>query len=183
MVLVMLSGCPKRVAPVTAAPNSVRLLAAALERETTALTESRPDLEIDTRDFDRTPKVVATGETSLLTCEGASLRLFGDAQATQGFFVDNAIFLEVVAPDGKVLRSVVIGSSDPVSQGNETIDNLGRRAFTFEPGELDLTSLVPEHGAFRLRATVLDYFGVGRVSDVFVRIEPAAAARDELRDQ
>lgn len=175
--------CPKRVGPAVAT-KVIRLLADTPERETTQLTDLRPDLEIDTRDFDRTPHVVATGETPLFSSEGADVRLYGDEACTKGFQVDNIIFLEVLGADGKVLRSAVIGSSDPVSQGKETIDNLGRRAFSFEAGELNLASVLPERGTFRLRATVLDYYGVGRVSDVFLRVEPkTAGSTDDLQGQ
>jgi hypothetical protein len=165
-------------------PKTLRLLSEAPERETQALTTVRTDLEIDTRDFDRTPHVVATGETPLFSVEQAEVRLFGDEAATKGIFVDNIVFLEVIGADGRVMRNAIIGFSDPVSQGKETIDNLGRQAFSFEAGELSLNPLLPEHGSVRLRATVLDYFGVGRVSDVFVRIEPkASSGGDDLRNQ
>jgi hypothetical protein len=127
--------------------------------------------------------VVATGETPLFSAEGADVRLYGDEAASKGFSVDNIILLEVLGADGKVLRAAVIGFSDPVSQGRETIDNLGRQAFSFEAGELNLAPVLPEHGSFRLRATVLDYFGVGKVSDVFVRVEPKASSSDDLRGQ
>ncbi|MCU0702107.1 MAG: hypothetical protein MUC96_36895 [Myxococcaceae bacterium] len=180
-----LGGCPKRVeGPSTA--RAIRLLAETAERETTQLTELRGDLEVDTRDFDRTPHVVATGETPPFSAEGVDVRLYGDEAGTQGFQVDNFILLEVVGADGKVLRTAIVGFTDPVSQGKETLDNLGRRAFAFEPGELNLSPLLPERGLVRVRATVLDYYGVGRVTDVFLRLEPrtsAGGAGDDLRGQ
>lgn len=182
VVAMMLVGCPKRAAPAVTA-KTIRLLSETAERETAQITELRKDLEVDTRDFDRTPHVVATGETPLFSAEGADVRLYGDEAASKGFSVDNIILLEVLGADGKVLRAAVIGYSDPVSQGRETIDNLGRQAFSFEAGELNLAPVLPEHGSFRLRATVLDYFGVGKVSDVFVRVEPKASSSDDLRGQ
>lgn len=182
VVASVLVGCPKRAAAPTMS-KAIRLLADTPERETTQLTELRADLEIDTRDFERTPHVVATGETPLFSPEGADVRLYGDEAGTKGFEVDNIILLEVLGADGKVLRSAVVGYSDPVSQGRETIDNLGRQAFSFEAGELNLAPLMPEHGSVRVRATVLDYFGVGRVTDVFVRVEPKTSTSDDLRGQ
>lgn len=182
VVAMMLVACPKRAATAVTG-KTIRLLSETAERETAQLTELRKDLEVDTRDFDRTPHVVATGETPLLSAEGADVRLYGDEAASKGFSVDNIILLEVLGADGKVLRAAVIGYSDPVSQGRETIDNLGRQAFSFEAGELNLAPVLPEHGSFRLRATVLDYFGVGKVSDVFVRVEPKASSSDDLRGQ
>lgn len=181
VLAITLLACPKRVSMAKA--QSIRLLSDTPERETTQLKDVRADLEIDTRDFDRTPHVVATGETPLFSCEGADVRLYGDEAGTKGFSVDNVILLEVLGADGKVLRSAVIGYADTVTQGKETIDNLGRRAFTFESGELNITGLLPERGSFRLRATVLDYFGVGKVSDVFLKVEPKASSGDELSGQ
>ncbi len=183
LLTLALCACPKRVDS-SAAPRAIRLLSETPERETTQLTELRPDLEVDTRDFDRTPHVVATGETPPFSPEGAEVRLYGDEAGTQGFGVDNFILLETVGVDGKVLRAAVVGFADPVSQGKETVDNLGRRAFAFEAGEVNLAPLMPERGPVRLRATVLDYYGVGRVTDVFVRIEPkTSGGGDDLRGQ
>jgi hypothetical protein len=167
-----------QVAPVA---RSVRLLAAAASMETNQRTQTRPDIEIDTRDFDRTPHVVATGETPLVSADGAEVLLAGDEAGTVGLQVDNCILLEVLSASGQVLGRAVIGYTEPVIMGKEQLDLLGRRAFIFEPGEVVLTALVPERGPFRLRATVLDYFGEGRVSDVFVRVVPKARAEDDLR--
>jgi hypothetical protein len=178
-----LAGCVRRaVGP--QASRALRLLSETAPKETTELTELRRDLEVDTRDFDRTPHVVASGETPLFSPEGFDVRLFGDERGTQGIQVDNFIFLEVLSADGKVSKTAIIGFTDPVSQGHETIDNLGRRSFTFEPGELNLAPLLPEHGPVRVRATVLDSSGVGRVSDVFLRLDPRSpSAADELQGQ
>lgn len=146
LLLLGVLGCPKQLQSPSVTPRALRLLAETPERETTQLTELRPDLEIDTQDFDRTPHVVATGETPLFSVEGVDVRLFGDEAGSKGFQVDNVILLEVLAADGTVLRTVVIGYSDAVLQGNETLDYLGRRAFGFDAGELNLASILPEKG-------------------------------------
>jgi hypothetical protein len=67
--------------------------------------------------------------------------------------------------------------------GRERIDLLGRQAFNFEPGEVNLSALVPDRGAWKLRATVLDNYGIGRVSDVFVVIDANSPSGDDLRSQ
>jgi hypothetical protein len=181
LLLVVTAGCVKRVETTNASPRAVRLLAATEERETTQLPDRRADLEVDT-DFERTPHVVATGETGLLSAEGAEVTLAGDEGGTKEVYVDNFILLEVVKPDGVVLARAVVGFVNGVSMGAERIDSLGRSAFSFEPKEVILTRLVPEHGQFRLRAAALDVGGVGRVSDVFVLISPrAASGGDDLR--
>ncbi|MEW6433407.1 MAG: hypothetical protein AB1730_18030 [Myxococcota bacterium] len=167
----------------SSAPRSVRLLAEAAEKETTQRTELRADLEVETTDFERTPRVVATGESPLLTADGADARLYGDEAGTQGFSVDNCILLEVLAADGTVLRQVVIGNIPGLSQGKNRIDSLGPSAFNFGPGEVQLTHVLPETGTFKLRATVLDYGGAGRVTDVFVRFAPGSGGSDDLRER
>jgi hypothetical protein len=181
-----LAGCPKRVEGTTAAPPAaVRLIADTAERETTAITDLRTDLEIDTRDHDRTPHVVATGETPLISMDGRVARLYGDAEGAKGWSVDNFLLIEVLADNGRVLDRVVVGFTDGVMSGNERIDNLGRQAFNFEPGEINLTPRLPERQPFKLRVTALDYFGVGRVSDVFLVMRPESGERsgDELKGQ
>jgi hypothetical protein len=181
-----LMGCPKRVDNgSTGAPAAVRLIADTPERETTAITELRTDLEIDTRDHDRTPHVVATGETPLMSLENRTARMYGDAEGTKGWSVDNFLLIEVLSDSGKVLDRMVVGFTDGVMSGNERIDNQGRQAFNFEPGEINLTPRLPERKPFKLRATALDYFGVGRVTDVFVVLKPESGERtgDELKGQ
>lgn len=180
----LVAGCAHGPAA-SAAAHSVQLLTATAEAETTARTETRADLEVETTDFERTPRVVATGETALLTGGDFDARLYGDADATTGFSVDNCILVEVLGADGRVLRQAVIGSVPGLSQGAERIDSLGPSQFQFGAGEVSLTPLLPESGAFRLRATALDYGGVGRVSDVFVRFTSGrrGSEGDDLRER
>lgn len=179
-------GCPRRVdSGAPGAPTSVRLIAETAEKETTQLTDLRKDLEIDTRDHDRTPHVVATGETPMMTLDNRAARLCGDAACSKGFSVDNFLLLEVIAENGRVIDRVVVGFTEGVMAGSERIDNLGRQAFNFEAGEINLTPRLPEKQPFLLRATALDYFGVGRVSDVYVVLKPEEGERsgDELKGQ
>ncbi len=168
-----------------AAPRAVRLLTETAERETAQLEAKREDVEIDTRDFERTPRVVATGETPLLRLDGARARLYGNEAASEGFSVDNCILLEVLDAQGKVVNRGVVGFSDPMDIGRERVDNIGPMAFDFEAGAVDVTTVLPESDAFKLRATVLDYSGVGRVSNVFLVLEPRSGSggEDDLRGQ
>ncbi|WP_167509520.1 hypothetical protein [Corallococcus llansteffanensis] len=185
----LLSACAARQAPppTVAAPpqpRSVRLLSNTPERETARLEKRREDVEVDTREGERTPRIVATAETQPLRLDGAQARLCGDEACTQGFAVDNFLLLEVLDAKGKVSRRAAVGFTDSVFIGNEQVDNLGRRAFTFEPNEVDITSLLPESEPFRLRATALDFWGVGRVTELFLRLEPGAGrGEDDLRGQ
>lgn len=169
-----------------AAPRSVRLLLDTPERETGALARLREDVEVDANEGERTPRIVATGQTPSLRLEGSRARLYGDAKGELGFSVDNFLLLEVLDGSGKVVRRAVVGFTEGVHIGKEQVDSLGRRAFSFEAGEVDVTSLLPESEPFQLRATALDYWGVGRVSDVFLRLAPESRPSgdpDDLRNQ
>jgi hypothetical protein len=180
--------CAKQVPPTptrSGPPRPVQLLADTPERETSTIEAKREDVEIDTRDFERTPRVVAAGETPLLKREGARARLYGDAAGKEGFSVDNLILLEVLDEKGQVLNRGAVGFTDSIVYiGKNTVDSVGRMSFTFEPGEVDITNMLPESAPFKVRATVLDYSGVGRVSNVFLLLEsPAQGSEDDLRGQ
>ncbi|MBL8915996.1 MAG: hypothetical protein JNM17_35180 [Archangium sp.] len=180
-VVLALSACPKNVEVKAAERKAVRLLTNTPERETTRIAEKLEQLEADT-DQERTPHVVARGETPILSAEGADVVLAGDEAGTQGFHVDNCILLEVISDDGKPFARAAVGYLNGLAEGKENIDLLGRRTFNFDANEVNLQAIIPEHGKFRVRATVLDIGGVGAVSDVFLIISPRGAkAADDLR--
>lgn len=183
VAVLTLAGCVKRVETGPVARQVVRLLAATPERETAKNPRVAEHLEADT-DQERTPRIVAEGETPLLPAEGVDVRLYGDEAGTQGFQVDNGLLLEVLGDDGQRRARVVVGYFNGLAEGKENIDLFGRRSFRFEPGEVNLAGLLPEKGRFRVRATVLDIGGVGSVSDVYLVVEPrGAAAVDELQER
>ncbi len=172
--------CVKQVPTGPSGPaRSFPLLKEIEERETESLTEKREDVEVDTRDFERTPRVVARGETPLVKLSGARARLYGNAEGTRGFDVDNFILLEVVDGSGQVLNRGAVGFTENVHMGREVVDSVGPRAFHFEPGQVDLTTRLPENEPFQVRATVLDYSGVGRVTNVFLVLEPRDSKQDD----
>ena len=180
----LFSACPKNVEAKPAVERkAVRLLALTAERETLSISQLATQLEADT-DQERVPHIVAVGETPLLAAEGADAWLAGDEKGTEGFAVDNCILLEVLSEDGKRLGRAAVGYLNGLAEGKEQIDLLGRRAFKFEPNEVNLATLLPEKGRFRIRATVLDIGGVGHVSDVFLIIAPRSTpAADDLRER
>jgi hypothetical protein len=181
--LLLLPGCLKNVDVKGPERRGVKLLAFTAERETLRITEQATTLEADT-DQERTPRVVAVGESPLLSAEGVEVTLAGDEAGTQGFNVDNFILLEVLSDDGRRLGRAAVGSVNGLSEGIERIDLMGQRAFSFEANEVNLATLIPERGRFRVRATALDTGGVGRVSDVFLIVTPKrSAAGDDLRER
>lgn len=184
VLLLLAPGCPKRVEGGNVVPASVQLLHDTPERETAKSTELREDLEFDTKEQPREAHVVARGETGLMESNGGRVRLFGDQKGTLGISVDNVVLLEVLGSDGKVLNQAAVGFTEGLIMGKERIDLLGRQAFNFEPGEVNLSSLVPERGPWKLRATVLDNYGVGRCTDIWVVVDgEAGGTKDDLRGQ
>ncbi len=164
-------------------PRPVQLFSETPEKETPQLEAVRDDIEVDTRDFERTPRVVAQAETEPLQLQGARARLYGNAEGTAGWSVDNFVLFEVLDDAGTVIARGNAGFVQGLKVGAEHIDNLGRMAFSFEPGEIDITRLLPEGKPFRVRATALDIGGVGRVSELWLVLEPAARGdRDDLRE-
>lgn len=181
--LLLLPGCVKNVDAKGVERRGVRLLTFTAERETLRIADLAATLEADT-DQERTPHVVAVGESPLLSAEGVEVTLAGDEAGTQGFSVDNFILLEVLSEDGRRLGRAAVGYVNGLSEGIERIDLMGQRAFNFEANEVNLAALLPERGRFRVRATVLDTGGVGRVSDVFLIVTPrASAGGDDLREK
>ncbi|AGC47596.1 putative lipoprotein [Myxococcus stipitatus DSM 14675] len=170
-------------ASVSSTPRSVRLVVDTPPQETATFDKVRDDLEVDTEEGERTPRVVTFGETAVLRRDGQRARLYGDATGKLGFSVDNFMLLEVLDAQNTVKRRAIVGFTDSVHMGKELVDNLGRRAFSFEPGEIDITELLPESDPFRIRVTILDSWGVGRVSDVYLVLSAEAprAVEDDLR--
>lgn len=157
-------------------PRAVMLIQDTAERETTQWPSVREDVTIDTTTYDRTPHVVAFGETPVLQSEGAEVRLYGDKDGNQGWSVDNVLLLELFDASGAIKDRTAVGFTDGLLIGKEHVDLLGRQSFRFDAGEVDLSRFVPEHGAWKLRATVLDYYGVGHSSDIWLRIEDRKSA-------
>ncbi len=95
--------------------------------------------------------------------------------------VDNFILFEVVDASGKVGSRFAVGYHPGVEVEGEEVDNVGGNSFTLDSG-LDITDKLPGDAPFTLRATALDYGGVGRVSDVFLK-DLAARERDPHDDE
>lgn len=173
-VLAVSGACIHRVAVPRTPPSAraVLVLAEAPERDTGAREERREDVQVETSALDRVPRVVARGETAPLSLDGARARLYGDPEGTRGWSVDNFILFEVLDAAGAVTGRFACGYTDGVWVGRESVDLVGPQGFTFEPGQVDVSAHLPETGAFRLRATALDYQGVGRTAAVYLRLEP-----------
>jgi len=173
LLLPVLAGCPKRVAMPNgpAHPQSYKVLADTPEAETSSRTEQRPDVYVRGDQFGHTPVVVAKGEAGPLSVQGGRAQLCGDATCTKGVSVDNFILFEVLDSTGAVKHRFAVGFHSGTTVNDQEVDNVGASAFNFDH-PLDVTAQLPSDAPFTLRATALDYGGVGRVSDVYLRVSP-----------
>jgi hypothetical protein len=186
----LIAGCPKSQHAVTPTwhgpPQAFKLLSETPEAETATRADKRTDLFVNTDTGEPIPTVVAVGEVGPLNRQGRRVRLFGDEAGTQGWSVDNFLFIEVIGPQGRIRNRIAIGFQQGVTFGSEHVDTAGPMAFSFGPGEVDLSSHLPTNEAVTIRATALDVGGVGRVSDVYLIVSPesgGAPSDEELRDE
>ncbi len=183
LVLVAGTACPKDPASsrprFTGAPKVYYLLKETEEAETSTRVERRTDVIPQGEGTEASAAIVAKGETPLISLGGGQARLYGNAAGTEGWSVDNAVLFEVVDGKGQVTRRFAVGYHDGLRIGSEDVDNVGRKAFQFAAGEVDVTSALPEAGTFVLRATAIDTGNVGHVSNVFLIIGPPSGDVDE----
>lgn len=167
-------------------PKAYLLVERAEEMETEQRSERREDLYVSTESGNPIPVVVTTNLIGPISLDGGRAKLYGDEAATSGWSVDNFMLLEVLDLSDRVLDRMAIGFQGGTTMGAENIDALGGMKFSFEAGEIDITRKLPADQPFKLRATVLDVGGVGRISDVYVVVGPdesTALEQDDLRYQ
>ncbi len=185
----LLAACPKSGHPLApryaGPPRAYQLLAETPEAEISTRADKRADLLVAVESGQPVPAVVATRTSEPINRHGGRARLYGDAAAAEGWSVDNFILLEIADRGGRILRRAAIGFQQGVTHGSEQIDSLGPMRFTFEPGEVDLTPLLPADEPVTIQTTALDVGGVGRVSNLYLVLTPDAApgGEDDLRDR
>jgi hypothetical protein len=141
----------------------------------------RPDIQMQTTRWERTPHVLQTFTTPL-TIQSAPhrLTLAGDPSGTRPFSIDNFILLEVFDENGRPTASAVVGgvvdTTGPVLLKGAPVTQIGPNAFTISAGAADLSGFLPVGRPFVLRATALDYGGAVALSDVYLVAAPVATA-------
>ncbi|MGI5862835.1 MAG: hypothetical protein ACOX6T_12360 [Myxococcales bacterium] len=185
-----LAACPKQQGATrpsySGPPKAFKLLSTTEEAETRSRTEKREDLFVRSESGEPTPVVVAVGQVGPISRQGARVQLFGDEAGTRGWEVDNFVLLEIGDEKGEIRKRVAIGYQQGASLGSEILDTVGSMKFSFEPGEIDLSSLLPADEPFTIKATALDVGGVGRVSDLYLILSPGSSGTvddDDLRNQ
>ncbi len=128
----------------------------------------RNDLSMDTTRYDKIPYSMHVSSHDLMIAAPAKFCLAGDAGGTKGWSVDNFLLIEVLDQSGNLTSSALAGNTETVRRNGNPIETIGRTSFSFNACEIDITKLLPVGKPFRLRASAMDYGGVGYVSDVFI---------------
>ncbi len=128
----------------------------------------RNDLSMDTTRYDKIPYSMHVSSHDLMIAAPAKFCLAGDAGGTKGWSVDNFLLIEILDQSGNLISSAVAGLTETVRRNGNPIEMIGRSSYSFNACEIDITKLLPVGRPFRLRASAMDYGGVGYVSDVFI---------------
>jgi hypothetical protein len=156
--------------------SSLQIIKAVPNQDSAAFKKNlRTDLQMQTSSWDKTPYTMYSAVYHLALKSSRKVLLAGNAQGSAGWTVDNFLLLEVFNTGGKLLKRVVIGNHEPVKADNAAIEKLGDNKFGFVAGEIDITKLLPVNETFLLRASTVDYGGVGNCTDVFLFLPPAVA--------
>jgi hypothetical protein len=183
--LLALTGCPKQVSLPKGPdkPVTYKLLTDTPEDETANRKEERPDVWVRTETQNHVPVVVAKGEAGPIKLFGGRAQICADEACEKGVVVDNFLLFEVVDAGGKVTHRFVMGFHEGVSINEQEPDNVGALGFNLVPGA-DVTTHLPPDEPFTLRVAALDYGGVGKVSDVYLRVTARGErtpSEDELK--
>jgi uncharacterized caspase-like protein len=128
----------------------------------------RSDLKMDTWTYDKIPYYMTTSSTKVMLRSPRKVTLAGDAQGRMPWKVDNFLLLETMDSSGAILRKVVIGNTDDVLYDGKVIQKIGPKSFTFQAETIDVTELFPINRQVVLRASAMDYGGLGEVSNIFL---------------
>jgi len=127
----------------------------------------RPDLEIDTLVFERTPYAVAEATVTVERAERIDLLLAGDAAGRAPWSVDNLLLIEAYV-DGDLHARAYAGQSEPLWAPTGRVGRLGPAGFDFEGGAISVSRLVPPGRPTVLRVTALDNGIDAGVSDLYL---------------
>jgi len=186
LLVLTAAGCAKSGArpSYSGPPKAFKLLNETPEAETTTRVEKRSDLFVSVETGEPVPVVVAVGEIPNFNRSGGAVKLYGDEAGKEGWSVDNFVFVEVLNAKGVVVGRGVIGYQAGLTAGKEQVDSLGQMKFSFGPGEIDLSPIIPANEPVTLKVTALDSGGVGRVSSLYAILsaDQAATTDEDLRN-
>lgn len=186
--LLLPAACPRSRAAWAASdsgpPESFQRLQQTAEARAPSRPEKRSDLCVAVENGQPAPAVVALSTTEPIERHGARARLCGDGAGAQGWSADSFLPVEVADESGRIIRRAAIGFQQGATLGSERIDSLRPVCFSFEPGEVDLTSTLTADEPIAPKVAALAIGGVGEVSDFFLLITAdSAGGEEDLRDR
>ena len=132
----------------------------------------RRDLAMNTSAWDKTPYFMAAPREFTLNYQRIERAcLAGDQEGRSGWRIDNFLLLELFDAKDNPLGSTVVGGHEGVSQGAQRLNVTGRIAHDFGACEIDLKGFIPLNKPVRIKASAMDYGGIGYTSDIWLLVE------------
>mgnify|MGYP001067284206 CR=1 FL=1 len=139
----------------------------------------RSDLVMHTSSWDRTPYFMTPPKEFELNFERIDRAcLAGDAEGRTGLRIDNFLLLELFDPSGQAIGATTVGNHEGVSRNGQRLGQSGRGSHDFGACEVDLKGFLPVGRPFRLKATPMDYGGVGYASDFWLLLDGQGGATE-----
>lgn len=137
----------------------------------------RSDLEVNTRTWDHTPYFMTTPREYQLNLSRIDRAcLAGNAAGTASLSIDNFILLEVFDSQGAFLKAGTIGAHEGLSRNGQRVAELAS-GHSHPACAVDLRGFLPSGRPFRLKASALDYGGVGYASDAWLILAGEGSTR------
>ncbi|MFZ5483080.1 MAG: hypothetical protein ACOZB0_02515 [Pseudomonadota bacterium] len=138
---------------------------------------TRGDLEVNTHGYDRTPYfMTAPREYQLDLSRIDRACLAGNAAGTASLSIDNFILLEVFDSQGAFLKAGTIGAHEGLSRNGQRVAELAS-GHSHAACAVDLRSFLPTGRPIRLKASAMDYGGVGYASDAWLILAGEGSTR------
>ena len=154
-------------------PRSAIFLFNKIESQPSVNFKSNTDvrLEVQTSQWDRTPYRIKPAQ-AVSVRRGRHEKVFfaGNACGDARWNVDNFLFIEIYSRTSTQPRNLVVGSVHPIRFDDRPVQHVGRVTSSFGPGEVDLTSFIPQDTDVSIRITPFDYGGRGYLSDLYLII-------------
>ena len=144
----------------------------------------RSDLVVNTRSYDRTPYFMTAPREYLLDLSRLERAcLVGDSRGNAGVSIDNFILFEIFEANGSFIKAGTVGGHEGLTRSGRGVPELAT-GFNHKACAVDLRNFLPSDRPFRLKASAMDYGGVGYSSEVWLllagqgSVQPVDGGRD-----
>jgi hypothetical protein len=130
----------------------------------------RNDLVVNTRSYDRTPYFMTAPREYLLDLRKLDRAcLAGDAPGKAKVTIDNFLLIEVFEADGRFIKAGTVGSHEGLTRTGQGVTELAS-GYSHAACAVDLRNFLPSGRPFRLKASAMDYGGIGYSSDIWLQL-------------